>query len=76
MSTKEQTEVINYAEYHTMRVDGSATDVTRRLNWTKQLNVSAAEMYYIDTSVTGDWVRLGDWLAGNRPCGLRLVQGQ
>ncbi|QKJ30764.1 hypothetical protein HQ865_13725 [Mucilaginibacter mali] len=56
-----KTENIIYAEYHTQNTDGSLLDISKRVDWSKQLNVKDAAIYYDNKAVLGNWEPFAVW---------------
>jgi len=53
--------VITYAEYRTKKFDGSPVDVSKRVDWSKQLTDAEAKPYYVNANMFGDWDPFAVW---------------
>jgi len=56
-----KTAVITYAEYKTTRFDGTQVNLSQRVPWSKQLTDSAANTYYNNKLLFGNWNPFAIW---------------
>jgi pectinesterase len=56
------TDVITYAEYKTRKFDGSLTDISQRVPWSKQLTDEQAAPYLINSNLFGQWDPFPVWV--------------
>lgn len=49
------TDLITYAEYGSLRFDGSPVDVSKRVAWSRQLTAAEAARYQDNTRIFGSW---------------------
>jgi len=56
-----KTAVITYAEYKTTRFDGTPVNLSQRVPWSKQLTDSAANTYYNNKLLFGNWNPFAIW---------------
>jgi pectin methylesterase-like acyl-CoA thioesterase len=55
------TKVITYAEYKSKKFDGTPVDVSKRVDWSKQLTDAEAAPYYVNANMFGDWDPFAVW---------------
>jgi len=53
--------VIIDAEYKSKKFDGTPVDVSKRVEWSKQLTDAEAKSYYVNANMFGDWDPFAVW---------------
>lgn len=67
------TSIITYAEYNSRNYNGTPVDVSKRLNWSKQLSDTAAARYYNNANLFRDWDPFFTFPAINAPVTTELA---
>jgi pectinesterase len=54
-NTSTNTALITYAEYNSIKFDGTPVDVSQRVSWSQQLNATQAAPYFVNANLFNTW---------------------